>query len=414
MDHLYYSSIIFNSYQDNFWNSMYNDATDLGKFSIDLGRRMNPNRFINRDGIWETPWVQKNLPKFEMPEYNSYFNKSFSDITDQRANDIKDIIYGKNIKFAVMYSGGIDSTLILCSLLKNLNKEELKNIAICTSSHSIIENPIFFLNYIKPNFTILDSSLLKYDDIVERGYRPLIADEGDCLFGTLFGLDFYRNYDYLISRKSIDSQQKLKKIKKSIFAGDTHYKEYKDILIDYLSLPDNINFGEKYYEKLDYNIKTSSVPIYSLHDFFWWLIFNLKYINCSIRGSIYYNDRVNCKSMIYDHVLNWFHTDDYQQWSMVNNNNGKKIKDSISSYKIESKKYIYDFNKDKNYFDYKLKLESFGHIVAFQNTKNIPLEKKPNARFGVDNNFNILYIDDTKVQDFIKESLTKKSFIYNS
>lgn len=401
---LYYSSIIFNSYQDEFWNTLYNKSSTDGKFFIDLGRKMNPGRFIPRNGKWTLPWDQRIPPGFEMPEYIPDFKKDFSDITDQRALDIKNLINQRNDKFAVMYSGGIDSTLVVCALLKNLNQSELKNISICTSNHAIIENPKFFLSHIKDKFKILDSSKLKYDDLIQQGYRPITADEGDCIFGTLFGIEFYRNYDYLISRVSPAVKQNLQDIKNPISA-DVHYSRYKDLLIEYLSLDNNQNFGKKYYEKIDENIRSSDVPVNSLHDFFWWLIFNLKYVNCGIRGAVFYNDRLNCQSVIYDHIINWFTTVEYQQWSMANNNNGKKIQDTVASYKIESKKYIFEFDQNEWYFSYKIKLESLGHIVAFQNLKNIPITKRPNARFGLDQNFNVLYIDDTKVQEFITKSI---------
>lgn len=398
---LYYSSVIFNSYQDNFWNDLYSKSRQDGKFFIDLGRKMNPARFVPRNGNWSLPWDQRVPLGFEMPKYDPLFKKDFSEITDQRAIDIKNLINQYDNKFAIMYSGGIDSTLVVCSLIKNLNKTELKNISICTSTHAIIENPRFFSIYIKDKFEILDSSKLKYDDLIEKGYRPITADEGDCIFGTLFGIDFYRNYDFLISKVSSNIRHKLQHIKNPI-SSDTHYSNYKDLLIEYFSLPHNRNFGKRYYEKIDENIKSSGVPVTSLHDFFWWLIFNLKYVNCGIRGAVFYNDRLNCRSVIYDHIINWFTTVDYQQWSMVNNNNGKKIQDTVSSYKIESKKYIFEFDQNEWYFKYKIKLESLGHIVAFQDLKNISIDQRPNARFGLDQNFKVLYIDDQETQEFIR------------
>lgn len=397
---LYYSSVIFNSYQDNFWNELYDQSSSDGKFFIDLGRKMNPGRFMPRDGKWSLPWKQKVPPKFEMPKYQSNFRKEFSEITDQRALYIKHLINRYGYNFAVMYSGGIDSTLVMTALLKNLNKNELKHISVCTSAHSIIENPRFFLSYIKDKFKILDSTKLKYDDLIEKNLKPITADEGDCIFGTLFGIDFYRNYEYLKSKISPKAKVNLPNF---ILSADVHYSRYKDVIIEYLSLENRPGFGRRYYEKIETNINSSNVPLHSLHDFFWWLIFNLKYVNCGIRGAVFYNDRLHCKDVIYDHVINWFNTEDYQLWSMVNNNNGKKIQETIASYKIESKKYIFDFDSNEWYYNHKIKLESLGHIIAFQGLNNIPIDRRPNARFGLDQDFNVLYIDDRKTREFIKK-----------
>jgi 3'-phosphoadenosine 5'-phosphosulfate sulfotransferase (PAPS reductase)/FAD synthetase len=49
---------------------------------------------------------------------------------------------------ALMFSGGMDSTLILASLLKNLNEEELESIMVCCSIHSLIENPEFWRRFV--------------------------------------------------------------------------------------------------------------------------------------------------------------------------------------------------------------------------------------------------------------------------
>ena len=47
-------------------------------------------------------------------------------------------------KLAVMYSGGIDSTAIVCSLLKNCSEKDIKeNVIVLLSDHSILENQNF-------------------------------------------------------------------------------------------------------------------------------------------------------------------------------------------------------------------------------------------------------------------------------
>lgn len=405
-DHLYFSSIPFNNYQNSFWNSFKDDLNEAGKFILDLGERINPNRFVSRNGVWTTPWPQKIIPGFEMPEYDPNFSKSFSEVTDERALGIKQLINEKNQRFAVMYSGGLDSTLIMAALIKHLTQEELKNITVCTSAHAIAENPYFWSNYIFEKFYILDSTRYKYDSLIEAGYRPITADEGDCIFGTAFGLAMYANYDALVSDLSVESRQHLMCIKENITDGDTHFSQYKDIIIRYLALPGNLKFGEEFYNKFVKNIETASVPIQSLHDFFWWMIFNIKYLNCSVRGAIYYNDRVPVKSAIYDHIINWFNFKDYQRWSMANNNNGEKILFSQSTYKMATRKYIYDLDKNPWYFHFKIKLESLApSIVLAQDNSNVPLKQQANARFGLDKDFNTLYIDDPAVQDYIKHHL---------
>lgn len=401
-DSLYFSSVIFNRYQDQFWNNLYSEAAHSGKFFIDIARRVNPCRFVSRNGEWSLPWNQEIPPGFEMPDYDREFALSFSDVTDRRALMIKSLIVEQGQKFAVMYSGGIDSTLICCALIKNLTAEELENIVICTSSHAVVENPNFFLSFIKDKFLIIDSNANKYDDLIEMSYRPITADEGDCIFGTVLGLSLYNNYDYLISGLSGDSRRDLVAIKNRFADDNVHYSRYKDVIIKHFSVDTDPKFGEKFYEKFERNIKTATVPVHSLHDYFWWMIFNIKYLNCALRGAIYFNDRIPCKQAVDNWIINWFNDRDYQLWSMANNNNGEKIGLTASTYKTAARRYIYALDKNPWYFNFKTKLESLGgSIVVSQKLDHLPIGKRPNARFGLDKDYNLLFIDDPAVQRYI-------------
>jgi hypothetical protein len=67
-----------------------------------------------------------------------------------------------------------------------------------------------------------------------------------------------------------------------------------------------------------------AVSIYSLHDFFWWIIFNLRYSHCALRGPLFYYSGTEIREAIADYLINWYKTSDYQLWSMGNNNNGQK------------------------------------------------------------------------------------------
>jgi len=399
---LYFSSISYNGYHDDIWNNIYNSCDYDGKFYMNISKRLNPCRFVTRHGEWSLPWKQELIPGFEMPLL-SKFTKTFSEVTDNKALDIKKRI---NIgeKFSVMYSGGIDSTVIMTSLLKNLTETELKSITVCCSSDSIIENPIFFKKYIQNKFTILDSNTHKYDDLYDLGYKIITADEGDCIFGTVFGLTLYTNYDYYLQGLTAETQQNLRLYKNRISDPSVHYSTYKDIIIKHLQLSDDPNFGRILYEKYDHNVKTSTVPIYSLHDFFWWLIFNVKYLNCAVRGALYFNDRVEYRTMI-DNVINWYNDTEYQLWSMNNNNNGTKIHKSISSYKTVAKDYIYEFDKNPWYRDYKIKIESMWVIAHQQKVTHLDKNIRPIERVMLTKDYEMKYINDLEVQNFYKHHL---------
>lgn len=406
-DTLYFSSISYNLHYNDIWRDIYSSCGPDGKFFINISKRLNPCRFVSRNGEWSLPWKQEVVPGFEMPVYDPTFNKTFEQVTDEKALSIaQQIRDGK--KFAVMYSGGIDSTVVLSSLIKNLTSEELQSIVVCGGSESMIENPVFWDKFIQNKLTVWDSNKHKYDDLIEAGYTPITADEGDCIFGTLFGLILYNNYDYYISELSTETKMNLKNIKNKISSPDVHYSAYKDLIIRHLDLPievsENPDFGRLLYEKYDHNIKTANVPVHSLHDFFWWLIFNVKYLNCSVRGALYFNDRIEWKTAIYS-IINWFNDPDYQRWSMVNNNNGEKIHLSPSTYKMAARKYIRSVDNNEWYFHFKTKLESLWNITIRQDLSSVPMDLRPAARYGLTKDFEMMYITDPAVQNFYKHHL---------
>lgn len=407
---LLFSSIVNGRYQRDFWQSVRTLSANGGKFMIDLSVRYNPNRFVARTGEWSLPWKQEIPEKYKLPSYDSKFNLTYDEVTNLRAITIKNLINDKDQKFAVTYSGGIDSTVVLSSLIKNLSKQELKNIVVCCSRNSIVENPKFYQKFIYNKFTIIESLSTKNDDLIDKGYRPITADEGDCIFGTVFGLDCFQHYDYYCSLLSAKTRSKLLKIKKEVM--ERPYYDYKDIILEHfkiktLSVVTDENFSELWYRKLVKNIESCNVPIHTIFDFFWWIIFNLKYVSCAMRSSIYLNDRLPVKSVVNNHVINWFNSKEYQLWSMVNNNNGEKIQSlGVSTYKNASRKYIYDLDKNPWYYYFKLKLPSLGGVGnTRQHLAHVPIEHRPNARFGVDSNYEILYIDDPKLQNFIITSM---------
>jgi len=388
-----------------FWDECYNASGPGGKFFINISKRLSQSRFVGRNGEWSLPWEQKLIPGFEMLPYDPTFNLSFEQVTDNRALEIKARIQAGE-KFAVMYSGGIDSTVILASLLKNLTQEELTKVAVCTSIHAVYEFPSFWMKYIVDKIKVIDSASNWYDDVISLGYVPITGDEGDAILGTQIGLNLYHNYDYYVSLiPNYDQRAILSKLKYSISDPTVHFTNYKDIIIKHLALdqsPEGLEFGRLLYLKYKKSVDTAvnAPPIQSLHDFFWWLIFDPKYLNCSVRASIYYNVTLPIRDVI-DVQVNWFNGREYQLWSMNNNNNGQKIRKTVSSYKYAARKYIYDFDGDEWYFYFKTKLESLNNLAVKPKQRNF----YGNEVIGVDCNYKPLVIQDPEVRDWFKERL---------
>ncbi len=403
-DTLYFSSIASN-YQVDLWKNIYRELPNYEtRWYVTIANRFSPNRFVSRNGEWTIPWNQELPSKFQMPEYDPGFSKSFEQVTDEKALSIKQRI-NSGEKFAVMYSGGIDSTVVLASLIKNLSQEELKQVVVCASAESVIENPYFWDKFILNKLAVLDSKRHKYDDLIEKGLTPITADEGDCIFGTLIGLNLYNNFDYLIQDLTPETRLNLSNLKNKMSDYDVHFSVFQDLIIKYLGVPEDPNFGRILYEKYVRNIETATVPVQSLHDFFWWLIFNVKYLNCSVRGALYFNDRVEWRTAI-EKIENWYNDQEYQRWSMANNNSGQKIKNTPLSYKYIAKEYIYGVDNNPWYKNFKTKLESMWMIGNPQKVDHLEVNRRPNARIALTKNYEMIYTDTPGVKEYFLHHLS--------
>jgi hypothetical protein len=341
--------------------------------------------------------------------------------------DIKNIIDQTGKNCVVFYSGGIDSTVVMASLIKNLGQEYLEKIIISMSADSIIENPYFYTNHIEGKFKIIDSSKNFYSDFIKNKQHFCIsADLGDFIYGTELGVKLYPQMKYLEETMQTAGRKNLSHLYNKVSDSNTHYSEYRDILIYYFNtalkrginslktipyVPQNIssenshdaNFGHLFYEKIHNNIKSVNVPIYSLHDFFWWSMFNPRFVWGAVRPAMVYGLNDNFKSILTEDIISWFGSLDYQQWSMHNNNNGEKLKGiTQSTYKWASKCYLHKFDKNDFYFFNKIKMPSMPVIIARvykQNWKDL------DTRWALDENYRVLKIDQPEVKCYFEAGL---------
>jgi hypothetical protein len=422
MHNFYYKT--FDPNLRSFSKLLSNNVADLppgGRFYFNLARsmRMSGENYLFRDGEWSDPFKTVVHPTFAMPSYTSNFNLNFSEVSDLRSLDIKKIINDTDRSIVIQWSGGIDSTVALVSLLKNLSHSELSNVIIAMSSDSLLENPNFYNKFIKDKFKIIDSENMLFNDYKEK-YNAycIMGDTGDCLFGSELGNKLYPKMKFI--------QDNTGHLYNKISSPDVHYSIYRDIIVQYFN--DNLQtsvvslkqqgvvngsisefisgdetFGELFYEKIVKNIETCSVPIYSLHDFFWWTIFGGRYIFCALRGPSVFSVGANKEALINDCLIQWFNTDEYQLWSMNNNNNGEKLSGPTQGLgKTAAKKYIYDFDKNEWYFTHKMKVVSSPNILR-RNWRKHFADFDP--MLGVDTNYNLIKIGPEPVNNYVIKRL---------
>ncbi len=248
-------------------------------------------------------------------------DKSLEEICDDQAQRIKAL--GKPV--TVLWSGGIDSTLALISLIK----ADVPDITVSMSGASVLEYPKFYREHIhdklnvrrtRPNIT----ESLKYDEVIVTG------EFGDQISGSvaMFSQTF----------KSVDLREEC----------------WKKVVSGYT--------GKRFVELFEPQTAHAPFPIVTTFDFLWWLNFSCKWQNVLLRmGGLTMNPLEFATS-----VQHFFRHEDFQRWSMdYDNHKQHKFTGAPNTYKQHMKDIIGAFTKDDDYRVNKLKVGSLRDRIPF-------------------------------------------------
>jgi hypothetical protein len=218
----------------------------------------------------------------------------------ERARDILKKYPGK---IYLSWSGGIDSTTLVSSMLEIASDEDRKRLVIVLSHHSVLENPSYFEKYLLKfsRLSILEDlspRLLEEDAVLVTG------ELGDQLFGS----DFLLNADFK--------------------------KSYQD------SVPEMI--GRTAFERLQPIVNEAPFPIRTTHDFFWWFNFTQKWQFVKFRA--YEHTTWNLQATYGKNLLHFFDTVDFQLWSLQNHD--LKHRGDWSTYKAAAKDFLFEITND--------------------------------------------------------------------
>ena len=307
---------------------------------------------IDRTNTIEIPLNVHKLDNCKMPSYVN-FDKSLDEIASSRARYLMIHAISTNRKIAVMWSGGVDSTLILVSLLKVCTKEELSNVVVLMSQDSIIENPEFYTKYVLRNFNLIPSNNFS-NYIGNDDYFYVTGEGNDQLCASLFVIEAYK-----------------------LFHNDDNvaFEEFDvEKMIEFISKKTSFNKkdSEKFYGVLNKVVDVAPFKIDTVYKFFWWINFSLKWQNTYIRSTLYAKSDNRQSLKPEQNYTTFFHNDEFQLWSMNTiHKKGKFVDDtSTSSYKKDCKEIIYNFDKNKDYYLNKGKTGSFARVVQSKNTVN--------------------------------------------
>jgi|SRR5665213_173727 len=296
---------------------------------------------VDRTGTVTMP--VKTLSLFPIPKFRP-FTKTFEEICDERARQVLADAEKLSTTVYVLYSGGIDSTCLLVSLLKQATPEQKKNIVVLLSHESISENPRFYEEHIRGNLRV--GSSISFPEKLGEDCYLLSAEHNDMVLGS----------------------EKIGKLM-TVYGPQSIYQPYaRDTIAGLFStILDGDAVTAHFYVDLFERIRESApVPIVNNMDFLWWANFVVKWQSC-FHYILLFTPPRNAQKVTQEYLdkrfVSFYNTDEFQLWSM--NNPDKRIKDTWKSYKWVCKDIIYKYNRDAEYRDNKTKNASLLPLIGF-------------------------------------------------
>ncbi len=294
--------------------------------------------FCDRSGTITTPIRTKSL--FPIPALRAH-TVPLEEICNARGKEIIRRAEKLDVPVYVLWSGGIDSTLVLVSLLKNTEGAGRERITVLLTEESIIENQNFYTQHIRGTLRVDSIDRLQH----LLGTRAMIVggEGNDQLFGA--GAIFRKMLDDFTP--NVLHQPYDREVFRAIYG-----KSVDDTTL--------VEFYLNAYERMRDN---APLPLITNGDVAWWEKFCTKWQSVYFRSLLCVtpkNVRGITPLWLKDMYVQFYMTEDFQQWSM--NNLDKRIKDTWKSYKWPCKDIIYNFTKDTEYRDNKMKWGSLGQV----------------------------------------------------
>jgi hypothetical protein len=330
----YYNSVDLENQRD-----LKKENSDRQLF-LSMFKLFSPNlSFHDRSGKISTPINTLTLDACQLPAYDNKFSKDYKEICQLRARKLLDHVIETDQKLTVLYSGGIDSTTILVSLLMAGTQYELnKYVLVLLSDKSIKENPNFYYKYIVKNFNCAPSyNFNRY--LGAPGYMVINGEGNDQLFGSALLYIYKDQYgDGIFSRPMTE-----------------------DLMIELVNLRLNdIETSKILASILEKMFVDTPISLPTVFHRFWWINFTLKWQCVYLRLLAWSQSRYQNNIKPEYNYSTFFHDKDFQLWSMKNSSD--LIPNSWNDYKWHSKKMIYDFNKDRDYYLNKTKQGSLSSL----------------------------------------------------
>jgi len=304
---------------------------------------INPGvTFMDRTGNLKMPIRTTITPEMRIPTYDPNFSMTYEECCQARVRELLAKQEQLDVPIRLMYSGGIDSSLVLTSFIKELGQAEAeKRLQVFLSMESIEENPWMWERILRrSNFTILNGESHAGDWGKDR-----IMIGGECNDQVL-GSDTYRNLLHWGGPGFLS-----KPWTETIL---TEYHMWRG-----LTQTD----AEMWTQLLSDHLRRAPCVVETVADWWWWINFSCKWNFVYYRILLYARDHSHINADYMDNYYYQFYSDDnFQRWSMVDRTH--KVTDTWLSYKWHARKLVADLCGDE--YNQKLKRGSLWRLLGFK------------------------------------------------
>jgi hypothetical protein len=331
----------------------------------------------SRVGKFENPWNASTSPEFAPPAL-AYTPDTFEDIANHRALELIDEAKNSNRRLLLLWSGGIDSTFVLTSFIKNIEPADRELIIICCNFTSIFENTQFYVNYISNQFRCMPYQYFDLTPELLDNYIVIHGDPGDCLQGP--SIPAYATF-----------------IEQGVHKEP--WKNYVDQIAESIQ-PDPSHpyyaegFGNWFTQRVCENLEEIQPEnVTSIADWWWWTYYNFKW-EFSCQRAFFFSRRDPTTEFTPAHIADfarntYFNTADWQHWSYSNLDN--LIGLDRSNHKHFARDYILELDGNDVYYSTKIKTAGAPADIITRRDNDIP--------FYFDKNWKGHYWSETAVEE---------------
>jgi len=341
---------------------------DVQLWASYFGRQNGWNRnFVDRINVIKLPIRAVCPPELKIPEYDSNFNMTYEECCQEQVRKIIEIQDRLDVPIHLYYSGGIDSSLVLVSFIKELGQAESeKRIQIVLGNESIDENPYMWGKIIrKSNFKLISGQRFENrwsrDRILVGGeFQDQLLGSGRDIKSGKFKLDAPIT-DLLLTEYHIDKG--LTRQQAEVWAGV---------------------FSKQ--------LQAAPCPVETFGDWSWWVNFSCFWTGMYFRWPVRaHNPEDINQQYLNDYYHQFYNSENFQKWSMSNRTH--KHQGTQISYKWHAKDLIADFLQAP---EYKMKLKRLSLYRIFSSRKladvidenyQFIMDMNPEEWYNPDNSF---------------------------